>query len=54
MKYVLLQKSNYECVKSYGDSMPERISQKPLGRAEAYGLPTPKSFQSWKPDDNEI
>lgn len=38
-EYVLLQRSNYECVKIYCDSMTVHISKKPFRGAEAYGLP---------------
>lgn len=40
--FVLLQKSNYECVKIYCDSMPACISQISFSGAEAYGLPKAK------------
>lgn len=45
---VLPQKSNYECVKIYCDSMPVHVSQKPFSGTEAYGLPNAKTLQSWK------
>lgn len=47
-EYVLLQKSNYECVKIYRDSMPLHISQKPFSGAEAWGKPEARNLKRWK------
>lgn len=45
---VLLQKSNYECVKIYRDSMPLHISQKPFSRPKACGKPKARNRKKWK------
>lgn len=45
-EYVLLQKGNYECVKTCCDSMPVHISLKPLSKPKLMPYLKPKTSKA--------